>query len=378
MLDVWNDGIPVEQALTRWARGARYAGSKDRAAVRDIVYGVLRRKASCAVLGGAGNGRALTLGWLRLNTLDPDEVFTGEGHAPSPLTAPERSAGAPPSGPHPDVPEWMLAQFDPTHLTDGSLEHLLHRAPLWLRVNHRKTTPANALAALAEDGITATPHPDLPGALRVDDGERRLRNGRAYLEGLVEIQDLSPQWAVARLDLPQSGTILDYCAGGGGKALALADRSAARVFAHDALPRRMADLPARAARAGVVIDRLALDELAGAGPFDMVLTDVPCSGSGTWRRDPEAKWRLTPERLAEVTQMQADILDRAAGLVATGGQLVYMTCALFQVENDAQIAAFVARHPGWRCTARHLDTPVTASDGFFSAVLRREEDSPQA
>lgn len=377
VLDVWIDATPVERALTRWARGARYAGSKDRAALRDIVYGVLRRRASCAAMGGAETGRALILGWLRLNALDPDDVFTGVGHAPQPLTDAEQTAGTPPTGPHPDVPDWMLAQFDPAPLSDGSLDQLLERAPLWLRVNHRKTTPEQALAALAEDGISAVPHPDLPGALRVAEGERRLRNGRAYLGGLVEIQDLSPHWAVARLTLPQAGAMLDFCAGGGGKALALADRSAARVFAHDALPQRMADLPARAARAGVEIEPLAPEALTGAGPFDLIVTDVPCSGSGTWRRDPEAKWRLTPEGLADLTQTQAEILDQAAALVAQGGQLVYMTCSLFRAENDAQIDAFLARHAGWRCTMRHLDTPITASDGFFSAVLEPQQDSPQ-
>jgi 16S rRNA (cytosine967-C5)-methyltransferase len=377
VLDSWNGGVPVEQALTRWARGARYAGSKDRAAVRDIVYSVLRRKGTCAALGGGEAGRALVLGLLRFNEVEPDTVFSGVGHGPAPLGEVERSGGATPKTRHPDFPDWVVAELDAFAERDAVLDSLLHRAPLWVRVNLRKGTPEAAIDRLAEDGVVAASHPDLAAALTVTEGERRVRNARAYLDGLVEIQDLSAHLAVARLDLPQTGKILDYCAGGGGKALALADRSDAQVFAHDALPKRMADLPARAARAGVQIKQRPTGALDAEGPFDCVLTDVPCSGSGTWRRDPEAKWRLDREGLVDLTRVQADILDRAAEYLAPGGQLVYMTCSLFRAENDDQIAAFLARHAGWTCASRHLVTPLSASDGFFSAVLKREEDSPE-
>ncbi len=166
------------------------------------------------------------------------------------------------------------------------------------------------------------------------------------------------------------GRILDYCAGGGGKALAIADACAAQVLAHDALPRRMADLPARAERAGVHIPILAASGLVSAGRFEAVLCDVPCSGSGTWRRDPEAKWRLNPTRLAELEQVQAAILDEAAPLLLPGGRIVYMTCSLFRGENEAQVDAFLMRHPGWRLDGAGIDTPLSASDGFFHAVLR--------
>lgn len=377
VLDAWLDGQPVEQALTRWARGARYAGSKDRAAVRDIVYNVLRRKGSCAALGGEETGRAMVLGLLRMNAVEPDAIFSGIGHAPARLEAAERAVGAPSSAGQPDIPAWVLPELEDLPQRDDILEALLHRAPLWLRVNLRRGAPAAVIEMLAADGVVAKAHPDLPTALHVTDGERRLRNARAYLEGCVEIQDLSAHWAVARIELPQIGKILDFCAGGGGKALAIADRSAAQVFAHDALPKRMADLPARAARSGVAVTTLATGDLGGSGPFECVVTDVPCSGSGTWRRDPEAKWRLTRDGLHELMRVQSEILDQAAGLTKPSGQLVYMTCSLLRAENDDQITAFLDRHPGWLCTAKHLDTPLSASDGFFSAVLRRQEDSPE-
>jgi 16S rRNA (cytosine967-C5)-methyltransferase len=160
--------------------------------------------------------------------------------------------------------------------------------------------------------------------------------------------------------------VLDYCAGGGGKALALAARGAA-VTAHDADPGRMRDLPARAARAGARVEI----EAAPAGAFDLVLCDAPCSGSGTWRRAPEAKWRLTPERLAALTELQAQILDQAAPLVAPGGALAYATCSLLEAENGAQTADFLARHPGWQLENERRLTPLEGGDGFYLALLRR-------
>lgn len=162
--------------------------------------------------------------------------------------------------------------------------------------------------------------------------------------------------------------VLDYCAGGGGKALALAARGA-RVMAHDANPARLADLPARATRAGVTIPVLRPEQVAARAPFDVVLTDVPCSGSGTFARNPQSKWTLTPARLDELTGIQARILDTAQAFVAPGGTLAYATCSLLDVENDAQVASFLSRHPAWRLVSRRLFTPEDGGDGMFLALL---------
>ena len=376
VLDAWLAGMPAEQALTNWGRGARYAGSGDRAAVRDHVYDVLRARGSCAALGGGETGRALVLGLVRLQGGDPAAVFTGAGHAPAPLTDAERAERPrpdPSSGPDPslDVQGWMLPLLTERAGADlpGLLASLHQRAALFLRVNLRRVTRAEAMARLAADGVQAEAEPGCATALRVTGGARRLRLSAAYAEGLVEPQDLSVQRALAAVDWP-GGRILDYCAGGGGKALAIADATTAAVFAHDAAPRRMADLGPRAERAGVVIGQLSPDALARAGRFDAVLCDVPCSGSGTWRRDPEAKWRLTPARLDALVPVQAEILAQGAALVAPGGLLVYMTCALFHAENEAQVARFCATHAGWTVLAEEAQVPPAASDGFFHAVLR--------
>lgn len=373
VLDAWLAGDPAEHALTVWARGARYAGSKDRAAVRDHVYDVLRCKGSCAALGGetGETGRSLMLGLLRLRGQSPEALFDGEGHAPAPLSVAEQLAPTVEPDPWRDIPGWLhpALRADLGPKADAIIAAMRDRAPLYLRVNRRKARGEEVEERLASDGLkTLKTHHD--GALKVVENPRRLRQGAAYLAGLVEIQDLSVQMACAAVDWPRRGRILDFCAGGGGKTLAIADRSAAVLFAHDAAPRRMSDLPARAARAGIACTILSTEDLPRHAPYDAVLCDVPCTGSGTWRRDPEAKWRLTPARLEELGQMQRAIVAEAAGLVAPGGRLVYMTCSLLQAENAAVIEdTLLARD--WQLVRARCYTPLKASDGFFVAELQR-------
>lgn len=373
VLEAWLAGEPAEHALTAWARGARYAGSKDRAAVRDHVYDVLRRKGSCAALGGETDetGRSLMLGLLRLLGQSPEALFTGEGHAPAPLTAAEQVAPIAEPDPWRDIPGWLhpALRADLGPQADAIIAAMRDRAPLYLRVNGRKATVEQVEESLSSDRIK-TKKTDHLTALEVVENPRRLRQSAAYQAGLVEIQDLSVQMACAAVDWPRDGRILDFCAGGGGKTLAIADRSAAALFAHDAAPRRMSDLPARAARAGIACTVLSTDDLPRHAPYDAVLCDVPCTGSGTWRRDPEAKWRLTPGRLAELGDLQRRIVTQAAGLVAPGGRLVYMTCSLLQAENTAVVEDMLLAR-GWRLVAARRYTPLEASDGFFVAELQR-------
>lgn len=378
LLDRVLDGAPVERTLTNWARGSRFAGSSDRAAVRDLVFDALRRRRSAAAMGGAGTGRGVILGLIRQRGQDPAALFTGSGHAPAPLTAVEAT-----DPPRPDdlpelvaldCPDWLApelrrslgARFAPV------LNALRDRAPVWLRVNRARATRHDAATALAAEGIETRPHPGIPEALEIVTRPRGLRASRAFRDGLVELQDIAPQQAMASLSVEPGMRILDYCAGGGGKALALAARvSGAHVFAHDAAPRRMADLPARAARAGAAITLLAPGGAARAGPFDLVLCDVPCSGSGAWRREPEAKWRLTAEGLDRLRRVQADIIDRAARLVAPGGMLAYASCSLMLCENDDQVAAFLDRNRDWRDSGARRFLPPADGDGFFLALLTR-------
>ncbi|WP_071798582.1 RsmB/NOP family class I SAM-dependent RNA methyltransferase [Natronohydrobacter thiooxidans] len=371
ILDRILGGAPAEQALTGWARGARYAGAKDRAAIRDLVFDVLRCKRSCAHLGGSMTGRGLILGLLRSAGQEAGAIFTGQTHAPPPLTA-EEAAYQPPPLPEPvalDCPDWLMPAFTASLGDDhvAVLQALRQRAPVFLRVNLARIGRDAAMARLAEEGIATRPHPLAPSALEVIGNARGVQRSGAYAEGLVELQDAASQAVIADLPALEGLRVLDYCAGGGGKSLAMAALGA-QVTAHDANPARMRDLPARAARAGVTVPMLA----APAGQFDLVLCDVPCSGSGSWRRAPGGKWGLTPERLAQLRQIQRAILDQVAPRVRPGGWLAYVTCSLFALENQAQIADFAARHAEFSLQSSRSLTPLEGGDGFYLALLRRD------
>lgn len=324
---------------------------QDRAAIRDHVFDVLRQKLSCAAIGGGMNGRALMIGCLRQAGADLGALFTGEGHAPAPLREDELAPAPAVEGAAAlDIPEWLVPLWE-SSLGDQSAEVAgmqRHRAPVFLRANLRRTTVADAIAALAVEGIQGQPHPLSPSAIEVTENARRIKQAPAYLTGEVELQDAASQALVDVLPLPESGKVLDYCAGGGGKTLAMAALSQASMFAHDANPRRMKDLSDRAERARIAVRLLKTSELKQTGPFDLVLCDAPCSGSGSWRRAPEGKWRLTPDVLDEVTGIQAQILEDAAPLVAAGGALAYATCSVLSVENQDQIARFLSSHPSGR------------------------------
>ena len=375
-LDLILAGQAAEQVLTGWARRSRFAGSKDRAAVRDHVFDALRCRRSFAALGGAETGRGLMLGALRSAAIAPETMFTGDGYGPASLTDAELDAGRDPDpgAEEGDVPDWIWPLFVAA-LGDeakASAAALRHRAPVHLRVNAARSTPEAAMEALRNDGIETCPHAGSPHALEIRDGARKLRQSEAYLTGLVELQDAASQAVVMALPLDAGMRVLDYCAGGGGKSLALAAQPGVEVFAHDAAPERLRDLDERAARAGASVEILSGDDVAQSGPFDIVLCDVPCSGSGAWRRAPDGKWRLTPERLEELRAVQAGILEEVMPLVAPGGIVAYATCSLLSVENEAQIVAFLSRHPGWRCTFQK-SWPVTGgTDGFFSSHLTRD------
>ena len=373
VLDAILDGQPAEKTLTTWARKNRYAGSKDRAALRDLVFDALRQQRSSAFMGGSANGRGIMLGQMRLQGIDPATIFSGEGYGPSPLSDAEAAhtpmLGDAEKAVRLDCPDWLmpLVQASLGEKTDAVLKCLRTRAPVFLRVNSAKSTRDEAIKALAQDEIDAIPHPLSPTALEVTRNPRRIRQAQAYLNGIVELQDAASQ-AVADLfaGAVQQGTVLDYCAGGGGKALALAAHGL-QVAAHDSNPGRMEGIAERAKRAGVPIP----SDLSPKGAFDGVLCDAPCSGSGAWRRQPEAKWRLTYEALETLTQTQDSILDQASTLVAPGGLLGYATCSLLNEENIERVEAFASRHPGWQLRQHKRFTPLDGGDGFFTAILQR-------
>ncbi|MEL6809537.1 MAG: RsmB/NOP family class I SAM-dependent RNA methyltransferase [Pseudomonadota bacterium] len=373
ILDTVQAGHPVEQALTRWARNSRFAGSGDRAAIRDHVYDVLRNRRSDACRGGGATGRSLMIGRLRAEGADIPALFDGNGHAPAPLSAAEQSSGAAPQTREDiwNLPDWIADAFAQSlgARAEATAQMLARRAPVSLRVNTNKTNLSQARTRLLDEGIDTTENPRAKTALTITKGPRRLRNSYCYLNGLVELQDGSSQAAVAGVQ--GTGTALDFCAGGGGKALALA-AAGWQVTAHDVDARRMQDIPARALRGGHEIAICAPEDIADAGTFDRVFCDAPCTGSGTWRRTPEAKWALTPDKLQDLVRMQSQVLDAAQAHVAMEGQLIYATCSVLREENEGQIDAFLARNPTWQVTYQHRWDVDAWGDGFFVAHLERD------
>ncbi|MDG1936039.1 MAG: RsmB/NOP family class I SAM-dependent RNA methyltransferase [Paracoccaceae bacterium] len=365
----------AEVVITRWFRSHRFAGSKDRAAVRDHIYDALRNLRSYAARGGGMWGRAVMIGALLGKDTDLSLVFSGKGYGPSELDTQE-------IGPFPeasiqerfDIPDWLWPIWC-TDLADQAqdiAEKLTHRAPVFLRVNLIKSSVRHVIEILEKDGIKAIAHDTVPTALLVLENARWILNSNTYLEGLVELQDASSQMSICNLPIHIDGEILDYCAGGGGKSLALAAWLKCKVFAHDTAPLRMKDLPSRAMRAGADVECISEDELYNDS-YGLVFCDVPCSGSGAWRRDPWGKWVLTEETLVAVIQTQAQILRQAFEYVKPGGLLVYATCSVLQRENILQVDCVTSSHASLECLESNQIMPSETGDGFFYSYMRKDK-----
>lgn len=378
-IDVLDDilaGAPAEKCLTNWARTHRFAGSKDRAAIRDHVFDVLRAKRSLAIQGGGKSGRQLVLGLLRRNGIPADTVFGAGGYAPEGLSDAEQAQTSTSArgslADQWDLPDWLVPLWQDSlkeHAQSAAIAQT-QRAPVFVRVNLRRATRAAALDLLADDGIIGRPHETVKTAVEVIENPRRIQTCRAYQTGVVELQDAASQAAMLLLDLAENTRVLDYCAGGGGKALALADMYLADVIAHDIDEQRMVDLPARATRAGVTIATVGTGDLGNLDPLDVVLCDAPCSGSGTWRRTPQAKWQLSQEKLTYYNALQSEVLAKGAKHVRAGGRLVYATCSVLHNENHAIIDQFLNTQSGWEIGAQLCLRPDAKGDGFFLTVLQ--------
>ncbi|MEH3106759.1 MAG: RsmB/NOP family class I SAM-dependent RNA methyltransferase [Sphingomonas fennica] len=367
-------GAAADTIIAAYFKARRYAGSKDRRAVRDLVYAAIRRTAE-----RPANGRAALVGLARERP-EVAGLFDGSAHAPAPIAADE------PAAPAGAVPEWLVPLLSGA-LPDGERAALLDRAPLDLRVNRLKADVAAVRARLPD----AVPGAHAAYALRLPEGWP-IERDPAWAEGLVEVQDEGSQLIAAACRATPGATVIDLCAGAGGKTLALAAAMAGRgrLIACD-IDRRLMRLAPRAERAGAAgIELRLLDggrEAEGLADFggiaDVVLVDAPCSGTGTWRRNPEARWRLTEARLARLIETQARVLALAERLVRPGGRLVYATCSVLAGEGAAQIAAFRADRPGWTVEppafaagrpdgdGRLLTPAHDGTDGFFVASLIR-------
>ncbi|WP_295556508.1 RsmB/NOP family class I SAM-dependent RNA methyltransferase [uncultured Hyphomicrobium sp.] len=414
--DIFARHQPASTALQDWGKRHRFAGSGDRAAIGTLVYDVLRRRLSLAAQMGAHTPRAMAIAAapraLGLSADDVIAVCDGSPHAPEPLSDEERAhlvAGLPAdAAAHvaADVPEWLMPSFvrafGERAIAEGRA--MAERAPIDLRANAIKATREKLLGAFAKIG--ATPARFAPFGVRIPAPEGSAKSPHveaeaAHGKGWFEVQDEGSQIAAALSGAGPRQQVLDLCAGAGGKTLALAAamQNTGQIYAYDADKGQLRPIFERLQRAGVrnvqvleAGDRAALDAL---GPrFDTVLVDAPCSGSGTWRRKPDAKWRLRPEALAIRQTEQRDVLSLAAGLVKPGGRLTFVTCSVLPEENVDQVAWFVGAFPNfatvpygdiWPATVGGaapasadgstqtlLLTPAShGTDGFFVASFKR-------
>jgi 16S rRNA (cytosine967-C5)-methyltransferase len=409
--------VPAANALKDWGVAHRFAGSGDRAAISGLVYDVLRRRSSSAWLMDDDTPRARVLGMLKLErAFDVERIAKlcdGGRFAPEPLSDAERTAltsrtldGAPThvAG---DFPEWLDAEFakvfGEARLAETSA--MARRAPLDLRVNTLKAARDKALSALRHLG--AKPTSWSPLGLRIElDADARSPGIQAepeFIKGAIEVQDEGSQLAALFSGAKSGEQVIDLCAGAGGKTLALAAMMGGRgrLIATDRDKRQLAPIHERLSRAGVhnadVRTPRECDPLQGLdGTSDLVVIDAPCTGTGTWRRNPDAKWRVRPGALEQRVKDQIEVLDRAARLVKGGGRIAYITCSVLPQENGEQIRSFLSRHPDFEivhatnvaiplgeraqafCDAALLSaegvlmTPQrTKTDGFFVSVLKR-------
>lgn len=428
--------VPAERVVTAYVRERRYMGSKDRRAVGDRVYAALRARARldwwlARVAAGSYDNverprRVVLAALVLIEGRAADEVnglFDSGAYAPAPLDDPERALvdalsgrdladPAQPPWVAVECPEWLWPEIEAGFgaAAADELAGMIAPATLDLRVNSLKGDRTAARAALAEEGIAAEPTPPSPLGLRVPvrpGGRPTLTAGHTFESGLVEVQDEGSQLVALVTDAPPGMAVADFCAGAGGKTLALAAAMAGEgpLSALDTDQRRLDQAARRIKRAGA--RNVTRQRLVGGdwlthrvGVFARVLVDAPCSGTGTWRRQPDARWRLSPEKLEGYRETQARILAQAAPVVAGGGRLVYATCSLLPSENEAQVAAFLDARPDftllpmediWSETIVPLGGPADpvpapfsgpflqltparhGCDGFFAAAFERRK-----
>lgn len=372
---VRREGASAERVASEWLRARRFIGSKDRRAIRDLAWNAIRR---CGEVPETGRAAMLALA-----EGDPvlAALFDGSQYGPAPIRTNEPVAA------EGLAPAWLEQRLAASGITGEEGASLLGRAPLDLRANRLKTT-RDRLAGVLPVLASTTQAPD---ALRLPGGTP-VETWQAFAEGLFEVQDTGSQLTCSALEVVPGEAVVDLCAGAGGKTLALAAalQGEGHLLACDIDRTRLSRLGPRAHRAGAEVETRLLDpgrEVAALSDWreraDAVIVDAPCSGTGTWRRGPEARWRLTPQSLSRYARMQAEVLRIGAQLVRSGGRLTYVVCSLLDEEGPDVVTAFLSDNPGWRAAEQEVGagTPRGAglrltpwddsTDGFFFATLNR-------
>ena len=375
-------------AMVDWAKSHRFAGSGDRRAVEARVYKILRRRNECAhAMHGQEDPRSLVLGSLALEGLNADQIddlYTDGLYSPGALSIGARAAlnASPASVPGPWVtlnyPAWLDEELNRSLGAElnAEMEAMLGRAALDVRANALKGSRADAIKALAAEEIEADASKIAPMAIRVR-GHSKLEHLDCFRNGLIEVQDAASQATCEMLAVRPGERVVDLCAGAGGKSLAMAAmmQNQGTILACDVDGKRLGRLAPRAVRCGATMIELTGNPHGDhlhlvADCADAVLVDAPCSGSGTWRRNPEAKWTLDADRLESYRTAQAQCLDRAFELVRPDGRVLFVTCSVLKSEGEDQIDAAITRMPGLTIGAMRRFSPATTdTDGFFAGLL---------
>lgn len=396
--------------MKAWGTANRYAGSKDRRAIADRVYKVIRARGRLSwIMGGREDGRALVIGSLHaLDNLSLDEIealHSGEGYGPRPLSKQERARITATDGELPGwvaagLPKFVVEDFQKVFGDDWqnqAHELMAPRAPIDLRINSLKTTREEVEGELraAELSPEYTPWSEL-GLRLTAEPPPNIQALEGFKTGAFEIQDEGSQIICALADAKPGTTVVDYCAGGGGKTLGLgqAMQGQGRLVASDVVNKRLENIRPRLERAGIAAELVLIGQNGGGleelnDAADLVLVDAPCSGAGTWRRHPEDAWRLTADEVERLHGLQTRIMAQAAKLVKVGGRIAYVTCSMLSRENEDTAAAFEAAHPNFKPVALNetmhpvaalakghtlrMSPASTGTDGFFFALYERAE-----
>lgn len=375
---------PADNTINVYFRTRRYIGSTDRRVISDLVWRTLRHYGRLSSLSSEKlTGRAAVMMMLFYQKHDVAALFNGEKYAPAPLSEAEKRFldSLPDQLPSAvlECPEWLKSKIDAADIVAMTGE-----APLDLRVNTLKSDRKHVLALLEQAGVQARETPVAPNGIRISE-RVNITSLPLFRDGLVEIQDEGSQ-IVSLLTRAAAGqTVIDWCAGAGGKTLAMSAMMQAKgtIYAVDNDPKRMRDLPDRACRAAAN-NVIVLNDYNNLKTYDLVLVDAPCTGSGTWRRSADARWRITPQQSAGIVKTQREILDKACRFVKKGGKLFYITCSLDPAENEDQARLFLQNHNDFelenlapvlgKLTGKEgtvetirLSPSVFHTDGFFAA-----------
>ena len=377
ILDTYLNEAKIDFVLRKWAIKHRFAGSSDRRKIKDIIFDIIRQKKSCEHVGGGFSGRNLLIGYLKLKGTKLSSVFDNSKFGPEELTIKEQNINVDFSNLSNiyelDFPSWLIPILRRSLLNEFSnvVKALRNRSHIQLRVNLKKISRLNAMKKLQKNNIGCEINELCSTALNVLNGAQHILTSPCFENGFVELQDAGSQLVSELIEINYDDKVLDMCAGAGGKSLAISCGAEldATYFAWDINFDRMKDIDARSKRAGVKIEKVI--KLSSKSFYNKIIIDAPCSGSGSWRRDPEGKWRLDEDILDNYVKTQKELILKGLKLLAPRGQILYITCSILDIENGKLIDDLISSVLSLKLVRSISLVPSSKSDGFYGAVLEK-------